>query len=181
MPEQPPHPTDQLRWLTPAELETWQQFGLMLHRLTAALETQLQQDAGLRYVEYYVLAGLSDQPGHRMRMSDLAVLANSELSRLSHLISRLERRGFVRREPDPTNGRYTHAILTDAGHAHLTEAAPGHVARVLDLIFDGLVPAELDSLRTVAAKISERIDRQEQRSCRGKDTAQQLPHHDATG
>lgn len=49
--------------------------------------------------------------------------------------------------PDPTNGRYTHAILTDAGHAHLAEAAPGHVARVRDLVFDVLDPAELDNLR----------------------------------
>lgn len=136
---------------------------MMLHRLPAALGAQLQQDADLSYIEYYVLAGLSDQPEHRMRMSDLAVLAHSEQSRLSHMISRLERRGFVRREPDPTNGRYTHAILTDAGHAHLVEAAPGHVARVRDLVFDVLDPAELDNLRTAAQKISESIDRREQR------------------
>ncbi|MCX4578467.1 MarR family transcriptional regulator [Streptomyces sp. NBC_01571] len=172
MSEQPPHPNDQHRWLTPVELEAWQRFSLMLHKLPTALETQLQQDSGLRYVEYYVLAGLSDQPGHRMRMSELAVLANSELSRLSHLISRLERRGFVRREPDPTNGRYTHAILTEAGHAHLVEAAPGHVARVRDLVFDVLDPALLDSLRTAAEKISERIDRREQQDCPGGAVAQ---------
>lgn len=180
MPEQPPHPTDQPRWLTPAEQETWQQLGLMLHRLPTALEAQLQQDARLSYIEYYVLAGLSGQPDHRMRMSDLAVLANSEQSRLSHMVSRLERRGFVRREPDPTNGRYTQAILTEAGHAHLAEAAPGHVARVRDLVFDALDPAELDSLRTAAAKISERIDRWQQQARPRKDTASRLPQRDAT-
>ncbi|MCM0674144.1 MarR family transcriptional regulator [Micromonospora phytophila] len=179
MPEQPPRPNDQPRWLTRAELETWQQFALMLLKLPIALEAQLQQDADLSYVEYYVLAGLADQPGRRMRMSDLAVLANAELSRLSHMISRLERRGFVRREPDPTNGRYTHAILTEAGFAHLVEAAPGHVARVRDLVFDVLDPAELDSLRTAAEKISERIERWEQQSCPRTDTAPQLPQRNA--
>ncbi|MFE9996702.1 MarR family winged helix-turn-helix transcriptional regulator [Streptomyces avermitilis] len=163
MPDQPPHPNHQPRWLSAAQREAWQQFAMMLHRLPAALGAQLQQDADLSYVEYYVLAGLSDQPEHRMRMSELAVLANSEQSRLSHMISRLERRGFVRREPDPTNGRYTHAILTEAGHAHLAEAAPGHVARVRDLVFDALDPSELDNLRTAAKKISERIDHWEQR------------------
>ncbi|MBV1854388.1 MarR family winged helix-turn-helix transcriptional regulator [Catellatospora tritici] len=162
MSEQPSRPDDQPRWLTQAELETWQQFALMMHKLPIALEAQLQRDAGLSYVEYYVLAGLSDQPGQRMRMSDLAVLTNAELSRLSHMISRLERRGFVRREPDPTNGRYTLSILTEAGRAHLAEAAPGHVACVRDLVFDVLDPAELDSLRTAAEKISARIDRREQ-------------------
>jgi DNA-binding MarR family transcriptional regulator len=180
MPEQPPHPDDQPRWLTPAELETWQRLGLMLHRLPATLDAQLQQDAHLSYLEYYVLAGLSDQPGHRMRMGDLAVLANSEQSRLSHMISRLERRGLVRREPDPTNGRYTHAILTEAGYTHLAEAAPGHVARVRDLVFDVLDPAELRSLRTAAEKISERIDRREQQADPRKATAPEPSHRDAT-
>ncbi|MEV6534939.1 MarR family winged helix-turn-helix transcriptional regulator [Streptomyces sp. NPDC048448] len=161
MPELPRPTNDQPHWLTSAERETWQQFAMMLHRLPAALGAQLQQDAQLGYIEYYVLAGLSDQPGHRMRMSDLAVLANSEQSRLSHMISRLERRGFVRREPDPVNGRYTQAILTEVGHAHLTEAAPRHVAQVRDLVFDVLDPAELDNLRKAAEKISERIDRRE--------------------
>ncbi|MFB7312734.1 MarR family winged helix-turn-helix transcriptional regulator [Streptomyces sp. NPDC056192] len=180
MPEQPPHPNDQRRWLTPAELKTWQQLGLMMQRLPSALEAQLQQDAHLSYIEYYVLAGLSEQPGHRMRMSDLAVRANSEQSRLSHLISRLERRGFVRREPDPTNGRYTQAILTEAGHAHLAEAAPGHVARVRDLVFDVLDPAELDTLRTTAEKINETIDRQEQQANPRKNTALRQPPQDTT-
>ncbi|MGW1542196.1 MarR family winged helix-turn-helix transcriptional regulator [Streptomyces sp. NPDC002309] len=164
MPEKPPRPTDQPRWLTPTELETWQQLGLMTDRLPAALEGQLQRDAGLSYIEYYVLAGLSEQPGRRMRMSDLAVRANAEQSRLSHLISRLERRGLVRREPDPANGRYTQAILTEAGHTHLTEAAPGHVARVRELVFDVLTDAELHILRTAAQKINETIDRRQRRA-----------------
>ncbi|MEU5380648.1 MarR family winged helix-turn-helix transcriptional regulator [Streptomyces sp. NPDC048231] len=180
MPEQPQPSHGQPRWLTPAELETWQQFSLMLHRLPTALGAQLQQDADLSFIEYYVLAGLSDQPGHRMRMSELAVLANSEQSRLSHMISRLERRGFVRREADPLNGRYTQAILTDAGHAHLVEAAPGHVARVRDLVFDALDPAELTLLRTAAEKIGKRIDRHERQACHTKDTAPQPSQRGAT-
>jgi DNA-binding MarR family transcriptional regulator len=78
-------------------------------------------------IEYYVLAILSDQLGCRMRMSELAVLANPELSPPSRLVSRLEKRGFMCREPDPCDGRYTHAILADAGYVCLAEAAPGHV------------------------------------------------------
>ncbi|GAA3833067.1 MarR family winged helix-turn-helix transcriptional regulator [Streptomyces chiangmaiensis] len=167
-PERLPTSTHQPRWLTPAELETWYSFCQLLYMLPTALGAQLQRDAQLSFVEYYVLAGLSDQPERRMRMSDLAVLANSELSRLSHLINRLEKRGYVRREPDPTNGRYTHAILTDAGYAHLVEAAPGHVARVRKLVYDVLDPTELRGLRTVADKI---IDRIEQDDCPPKDSA----------
>jgi DNA-binding MarR family transcriptional regulator len=148
----------QPRWLSPAELATWRALAILTFRLPTALEVQLRRDAGLSFVEYLVLAGLSEAPGRRMRMSELAVLANSELSRLSHLVGRLEKRGLVRREPDPTNGRYTHAILTDTGYAYLVEAAPRHVARVRELVFDVLDPATLATLRAGAEAIINHID-----------------------
>jgi DNA-binding MarR family transcriptional regulator len=150
--------TPQPRWLTPAQLDAWKSVTLMLARLLTALETQLQRDAQLSYVEYYVLAGLSDQPEHTMRMSQLAILTNAELSRLSHLIRRLEKRGYVRREPDPSDGRYTNAILTDAGYANLVAAAPGHVARVRELVIDALDDTALCALRDSAERILDRIE-----------------------
>lgn len=141
------------RWLTPDELETWQALHLVVSCLPGALGSQLQHDANLSFLEYYVLAGLSDQPGHTMRLSRLALLANSELSRLSHLIGRLEKRGLVRREPDPDDGRYNRAILTPAGLAELEAAAPGHVARVRELVFDVLDEGEQEVLRGAMLKI----------------------------
>jgi len=130
----------------------------LLRKLPAALERQLQRDSQLSFTEYYVLALLSDQPGRRMRMSELAVMVDSELSRLSHMVSRLEKRGFLCREPDPGNGRYTHAILTDAGYAYLEAAAPGHVRRVRELFIDALGPEELQTLRQYANRVIARID-----------------------
>ena len=150
--------TPQPRWLTPAQLDAWKSVTLMLARLLTALETQLQRDAQLSYVEYYVLAGLSDQAEHTMRMSQLAILTNAELSRLSHLIRRLEKRGYVRREPDPSDGRYTNAILTDVGYANLAAAAPGHVARVRELVIDALDDTALCALRDSAERILDRIE-----------------------
>ena len=78
-----------------------------------------------------------------MRMSELAEVTIASLSRLSHLIKRLERRDLVRREPDPDDGRYTNAILTPAGLRLLTASAPAHVAKVRELVIDALSPAEL--------------------------------------
>jgi DNA-binding MarR family transcriptional regulator len=150
--------TPQPRWLTPSQLDAWKSLALMFARLPTALEAQLQCDAQLSYVEYYVLAGLSDQPGRAMRMSQLAILTNAELSRMSHLVSRLEKRGFIRREPDPCDGRYTNAILTDAGYAHLVAAAPGHVARVRELVIDALDDTALYALQDSARRIIERIE-----------------------
>jgi DNA-binding MarR family transcriptional regulator len=130
----------------------------LLRTLPAALDWQLQQDSQLSLTEYYVLAILSDEPGRCMRMSELAVMSDLELSRLSHMVSRLEKRGFLCREPDPANGRYTHAILTDAGYAYLEGAAPGHVRRVRELFIDALRPEELQTLRRYADTVTARID-----------------------
>jgi DNA-binding MarR family transcriptional regulator len=147
-----------VKWLTQDELDTWRALNLLLAKLPTALGSQLQCDSALSFVEYYVLASLSDQPGHTMRMSRLAVLANAELSRLSHLISRLEKRGFVRRAPDPADGRFTNAILTDVGYSHLVEAAPRHVEEVHRLVFQGLSKAEQHALRDAARKITAKLD-----------------------
>jgi len=146
------------RWLDDEQQDTWRAFAAAMHKLRWALECQLQQDAGLSFVEYHALARLSENPGHTMRMSELAEVTNASLSRLSHLIKRLELRGLVRREPDPADGRYTNAILTPEGLRLLTASAPAHVAKVRELVIDALTPAQLRQLRTASERILERIE-----------------------
>src|SRR5829696_5086835 len=82
--------------------------------LPAALDSRLQRDAGMNLFEYRVMKTLAEQPDGSMRLKSLAALANGSLSRLSHVITRLERRGWVRRYSERT-GRATHARLTDEG------------------------------------------------------------------
>jgi len=151
-------------WLDAEELQVWRAFTLLIARLPTALESQLQRDSGLSFVEYYVLAGLSDAPERTMRMSQLAIFAYAELSRLSHVMTRLERRGLVRREPDQTDGRYTNAILTDEGYALLVRAAPCHVAAARELVVDALDRDQLQQLgeisETIVARIGARLDRE---------------------
>ncbi|MBO9521385.1 MAG: MarR family transcriptional regulator [Nocardioidaceae bacterium] len=147
-----------MRWLSDTELEAWRPFTLLVARLPSALDQQLQRDSGLSVVEYHVLAGLADVPERSIRMSVLAARAGSELSRMSHLVKRLEKRGLVRREPDPTDGRYTLAILTDQGAKHLTAAAPGHVEEVRRLVVDVLSAEELVALGRIATKLNARLD-----------------------
>jgi DNA-binding MarR family transcriptional regulator len=146
------------KWLTPAQLEAWQALTLLFTRLPTALEAQLQRDSQLSYIEYYALAALSERSDRTMRMSELAVLTNAELSRLSHLITRLQKRGYVRREPDPDDGRYTNAVLTDAGYDVVVAAAPGHVAAVRELVIDALDDTALAALQNSAELINARID-----------------------
>ncbi len=147
-----------VRWLTTDEGDAWRAVATLLHKLRWALECQLERDSGLSFIEYHALARLSEDPSHTLRMKELAMLTNASLSRLSHLVKRLESRGFVRREPDPTDGRMTNAILTDAGYAKLVASAPAHVAAVRELVVDGFEPADLAWLREAAERIVARVD-----------------------
>ena len=149
-----PSPESPCDWLTPDEQQTWISLHLVLATLPGALGDQLRRDADLGFLDYYVLAVLSEQPEQTMRMSDLALLAGSELSRLSHVAKRLEARCFLRREPDPSDGRFTNAILTEAGRAMVLRSAPGHVDEVRRLVFDVLDPAEQHALRAALTKIA---------------------------
>jgi DNA-binding MarR family transcriptional regulator len=154
--EQPPQAAEP-RWLDEDQQEAWRAFNSMMIKLRWAMECQLQQDAGLSFLEYHALARLSEAPGHTLRMSELAEVTNASLSRLSHLIKRLEARDLVRREPDPADGRYTNATLTETGLRLLVASAPAHVAKVRELVIDALSPAGLRQLRTASDHILQRV------------------------
>lgn len=146
------------RWLTDEEMQTWLALARVLVRLPAALDDQLQRDAGISHFEYQVLAMLSEAAERTLRMSTLAVFANGSLSRLSHVVGRLERAGWVRRTPDPTDGRYTLAILTDAGWEKVVATAPGHVQAVHALVFDPLTRAQQRQLGDIGRRIAHTVD-----------------------
>jgi DNA-binding MarR family transcriptional regulator len=129
-----------------------------MHKLRWALECQLERDSDLSFIEYHALARLSEESDRTLRMSELALVTNASLSRLSHLVTRLETWGFVRREPDKTDGRFTNAILTKAGFSKLVSSAPAHVAAVRQLVIDEFTPAELDQLREFGERIVARVD-----------------------
>jgi DNA-binding MarR family transcriptional regulator len=136
----------------------WRAVGAVLLRLPWALECQLERDSDLSFIEYHALARLSEEPERRLRMSELAVLTNASLARLSYLVKRLEGWGYVRRQPDPTDGRFTMAILTDTGYSQLVASAPGHVAAVRQLVIDEFSAAELAQLRGMCERIAARVD-----------------------
>ncbi|MFL0565432.1 MarR family winged helix-turn-helix transcriptional regulator [Microbacterium sp. 179-I 1D1 NHS] len=139
--------------LSPHDLETWSSLATLLEWLPAALDAQLQRDAALTHFEYGILYALSRAEDGRLRMSTLAAYAHSSLSRLSRAATRLESRGYLRRETDPADGRYTLAILTDAGAEARRAAGPGHVDLVKRAVLDRLTVAQQKHLRTITERI----------------------------
>ena len=150
-----------MRWLSRDQEQAWRALASLVHQLRWALECQLERDSDLSFIEYHALARLSEEPDHQLRMSELAAVTNASLSRLSHLVKRLEGWGYVRREPDPSDGRFTIAVLTGAGYSKLVASAPAHVAAVRQLVIDEFNAAELAQLRAMCERIAARIEASE--------------------
>jgi DNA-binding MarR family transcriptional regulator len=146
---------DDPRWLTDEQQQAWRRFVEVLVKVPAALEAQLQRDAGLTHMGYIVLFTLSEQPDRRLPMSRLAKMVSASLSRLSHVVARLEAQGWMRRERDPEDGRVQIAVLTDAGYDKVVSSAPGHAEAVQQLVFDRLSPAQVRQMVKLADALLE--------------------------
>jgi DNA-binding MarR family transcriptional regulator len=140
-------------WLSAEEKEAWTGLVALVLLLPGKLESPLQREAGLTLFEYLTLSHMSETPQRRLRMSELAYLANGSLSRLSNVVKRFEQRGWVVRSPDPDDGRYTLAALTDAGYAVVVDAAPVHLRAVRQLVLDPLTATDQKALARIAAKL----------------------------
>ena len=150
--------TEEPRWLTAEERQAWLAVASVIMRLPSALDGQLRRDAGISHFEYQVMAMLSEAPERTLRMSELAMLAEGSLSRLSQVVARLEKQHWVRRIPDPSDGRYTLAILTDDGWDKVVATAPGHVREVRRLVIDPLTKAQIHQLTNIGQRIMRVID-----------------------
>ena len=146
------------RWLTDDELTAWLRLIALAELLPSRLDAQLRRDSALTHFEYQVLAMLSEAPERTLRMSDLAGRVESALPRLSQVVARLEKRGWVTRTPDPDDGRYTLASLSNEGMAKVVETAPGHVATVRSLVFDPLTKTQLRQLQEGGRRITKAIE-----------------------
>lgn len=149
------------RWLDEAEQRAWRAY-LQLHtQLTARLSRQLQTDSNLSLADYEVLVQLTDAPTGRLRPFEIQHALQWEQSRLSHQLSRMQRRGLVARLKCSEDARGAFVELTPAGRAAIEAAAPGHVAAVRSLFLDKLGRDQLAALELLAARVIEGLNASE--------------------
>jgi DNA-binding MarR family transcriptional regulator len=146
------------QWLTEDELASWFPLAGVMLKLNPALDSQLQRDSDMTHFDYLCLAMLSEEEGFTSTMSALAARTNASLSRLSHVITKLEKRGWVCRSRSEVSRRVTMVRMTDDGYAKLVAAAPGHVETVRSLVYEGLTEDDVANLHRLMAHILQRIE-----------------------
>lgn len=148
----------EVEWLSEREERAWRGLQLMQMRLERELARQLAADSGLSYPDYLVLVALTDLPDGRMRLFELGSFLGWEKSRLSHHVSRMEKRGLVEKEPCDDDRRGAFVVITTQGRAEIEAAAPGHLAAVRRLFIDHLDTRQLDQIADIAETVLASLD-----------------------
>lgn len=146
------------RSFTADEQATWAPMAALMELLPRRIDAQLLRDDDLTHFDYFTMAVLTRAEDHALRMSELATLTNATRPRLSHVIARLEKRGYVARTKAPDDARGTEVRLTHEGRRKAIAATPGHVENVRDAVLDALTPQQRDELRQIAYRVLERLD-----------------------
>ena len=146
------------RWLDPDEQRAWRAAMYSWMLLEDRLDRELTRETGISHAYYEILVQLSETEGRSLRMSELADRCLSSRSRLSHAVSRLEERGWVRRERSAEDGRGALAVLTDDGWDVVRAVAPGHVDAVREAMFSPLTTEQTRVLGDAMQAILERLD-----------------------
>ena len=143
------------RWLDADQQRAWRSYLLGTARLADALNRQLEEAEEISLSEYEILVRLSEAADRTIRMSDLAASVMQSRSRITHTVTRMERRGLVRRETCAGDGRGVNCLLTEDGWKLLVRAAPGHVEAVRQNLVDLLTADQFRALGEAMARIAE--------------------------
>lgn len=146
------------RWLTRDERAAWLALLSTTTLLPGALDTPLQKAAALSLFDYNVLAMLSESAEGTLPMTELAARTSASLSRLSHVVKKLQARGLVARNIQLDDARVREASVTEAGRELIAELAPLHVKVVRSLVFDQLDERDVADLTRIGQKIIRAMD-----------------------
>lgn len=139
--------------LSADEVAAWRAFYAMRRTLDRALDLQLLRDSGISASEYEVLLAINAGPDQRLRIRDIAAGIGWEKSRVSHLVSRMERRSLLSRTECASDARGSWVGLTPQGHRAIAGAMGGHVAAIRRFFFDVLEEDEAGRLVDLSGRI----------------------------
>ncbi|MGP9783243.1 MarR family winged helix-turn-helix transcriptional regulator [Glutamicibacter sp. AOP12-B1-11] len=149
---------EQVVWLSAEERKAWLGLNTMMSLLPAALDSDLQGLEGITLFDYHMLAMLSETPDRELTMTDLAARTSASLSRLSHVVKKLEKRGWVVRAQSAGDARVKIASLTKEGWDAVVKMAPHHVSTVRALLLETLDDKDVKDLARISRKVVKVLD-----------------------
>lgn len=111
-----------------------------------AMDADLMREQRLTLNEYAALLHLSEAPGRKLRMSELAAACDVSLSGMTRIVGRLEAEDLVERVQCTEDARGSNAVLTKVGLTRLERAYPTHLASIRRHIIDHLTEIDLARL-----------------------------------
>ncbi len=147
------YPHRMARWLSDEEQAAWRAYRLTVLLVDSALARDLGQQSGLSMPDYLVLSSLSETPGQRRRLTEMASAMQWSPSRLSHHVTRMQQRGLVERSGCSDDLRGAYVVLSEHGWDAIREAAPGHVESVREHLIGLLGADELAALTSIGDKV----------------------------
>jgi DNA-binding MarR family transcriptional regulator len=134
--------------------------------LQHAVEQHLRADGDLSWVQFQVLARLTNAPHGQLRMTDLADAVVYSRSGLTYQAGLLDKAGLIARGTDPDDERGVLVTITDVGRALVAAVLPGHVDVVRQLMLDPINRRDLATLSTILGKVRSHIRAAPPRSAR---------------
>ena len=145
-------------WLPPDQLEPWMSLVALMTVLPAHLDSQLTRDSNITHFDYMVMSMLAEAQDRTLRITELAARTNGTLSRMSHVLDRLEKRELVTRAPCPEDARAKNAVLTRQGLATWLASAPRHLDEVRRVVTENLNPEQLSQLKAINEALLSKLD-----------------------
>jgi DNA-binding MarR family transcriptional regulator len=137
--------------------DAWRSVLAMRRQLDQVLERRLQQTADISRSEFEILLTVFEEPGGQLRGHQLGERLGWERSRVSHQITRMERRGLVERRECTSDLRGTWIALTADGKRAVLGSMRDHAATIRRYFFDVLSDDELATLATASNRVLEAI------------------------
>lgn len=134
--------------LSPRELRIWHAFLSMSEDVLERVGRDIGQATGLSGPEFGVLSRLAAYGKGEMRQQDLATVMGWEKSRLSHQLSRMQKRKLVERRAGA--GRATLVGLTRTGRVQLESALPIRAQSVRRNLLSRLTAEQIETIIRVS-------------------------------
>ena len=150
--------------LNEQELSVWRYFLKAHAKVIEQIERDLSAHKRVPLMTYDVLIVLFEAPEKKLQLKKLTEKLVLTKSGLTRLLDRLEKKGFIRREPSQTDRRSIFAVLTERGEKELRRAWPIYARGIKQYFSTFMSDEELKIMQRIFQSLYESENRDDDRA-----------------